>query len=137
MTFLRTALRLLVSEGLTMPKQRFYGACYYCICTACAALSCPFSNWEFKHCTICRQRRENRPRLDCDFFQHYIKHRHFRFRRVTAPLPAHSGTYVLITDKTVFVGSWAKLEPLRNRYGGQLKKIDFLDFLGGHDYVKR
>lgn len=117
-------------------RPNLYGACYYCVCTACSGRSCPFSHLEFKYCAFCRQRRENRPRLDCDYFQHYIKTKTFRFCPSERGGEPHRGTYILFTDRSVMVGSWAKLEPLRKRLGGELKKIEFLDFIGGFDNGK-
>lgn len=115
-------------------RPRFYGDCYYCVCTACSGRSCPYKHLEFKYCQLCHERGKL-PRYDCDFFQHYIKSRVFRFRPVTEKKP-HSGTYILFTDNSVFVGSWDKLEPLRQRLGGTLKKMEFLDFIGGLDRDK-
>jgi hypothetical protein len=129
------ASRLRVYKGVTMPKTRLYGACYYCICTACSGRLCPFAHLEYQHCDFCHH-RVKQARLECDYFQHYIKTRHFRFRRAEKALEPHSGTYILFTDRALLVGSWAKLEPLRKRLGGTLKKIEFLDFIGGFDHGK-
>ena len=116
-------------------RPRLYGECYYCICTACSGHSCPYAHLEFKHCTFCHQRNKM-PRLKCDYFQHYIKTRVFRFRSVSHPVPKNSGTYILFTDRSVLVGSYDKLKSMRDRLGGELKKIEFLDFLGGFDHGK-
>ena len=116
-------------------RPNLYGACYFCICTACSRRRCPFKNFEYKQCTACRKRFENRPRLDCDFFEHYIKTRRFRFRPASRE-SKHSGTYILFTDRSVLVGTWDKLDPLHKRLGGELKKMEFLDFIGGFDNGK-
>lgn len=118
-------------------RKYMYGACHYCICTACSRLSCPFKHYVYRECFVCRQRSKNRPRLDCDFFRHYIKSRTFRFRPAARPLPEHRGSYVLTTGNAFFVGSYEKLEPLRKRLGCELKQLYYLDFLGGADYDKR
>ena len=117
-------------------KTRLYGACYYCICTACSRSSCPFKHLEFQCCYACHQRRDKRPRLDCDFFRHYIKTKVFRFRAADRSGDRHRGTFILISERSVFVGSYEKLERLRARFGGDLKRIHYLDFIGGVDYDK-
>lgn len=120
-----------------MSKRPFvFGACYYCICTACSGKLCPFAHREFKSCTLCQEHRVNSPRLDCDFFQHYIKIKSFKFQRASLPRPVNSGTYVLFTSRSVFVGKYENLEPLRKRFGGTLRQISFLDFIGGLDHDK-
>ena len=118
-------------------RRYMYGACHYCICTACSRLACPFSSNTYRECYSCRQHRENRPRLDCDFFMHYLKSRSFRFRRASEPLPVHHGSYVLITRDSVFVGKYDSLKPLRARLGGELKQLNYLDFLVGDNEKER
>ena len=117
-------------------RKYMFGACHYCICTACSRLSCPFKHYDYRECYSCRQRKVNRPRLDCDFFRHYMKSRSFRFRPASVPISEHHGTYVLITHDTVFVGKYDKLFKLWRRLGGNLKQINYLDFIGGVDYGK-
>lgn len=78
------------------------------------------------HCTACQERSERRPRLDCDYFEHYLKTRRFRFKRRVKAVPAHYGTYVLTTQYGVMVGPFAKLEPLHKRLGGELRKLDII-----------
>lgn len=60
--------------------------CYYCICTACRSLRCPWHKKFFGCCYGCMDRHSYRPRLDCDFFLHFRKRHHYRVERVTYPL---------------------------------------------------
>ena len=92
-------------------RPNLYGACYYCICTACSGRSCPYAHLDFKHCTFCHQRGKQ-PRLDCDYFRHYIKTKQFRFRPSERPFEPHAGTYILFTDRSVMVKTSDKIHKL-------------------------
>ena len=116
-----------------MNRPYRFGACHYCICTACSRYKCPWSNKLYRECFSCRELGNNTPRLDCDFFSHYLKTHRFRFRRAEKPLPAHFGTYVLTTRDNVFVGSWERLQPLYKRFGGTLRKLDIISNCLGDD----
>lgn len=105
-----------------------YGACYYCICTACTRFNCPFRHKLYRECYACRERGFNRPRLDCDFFCHYLKKRHFRFKREVAPLPVHFGTYYLNVDGDIFVGKYANILKLSHQLGGTPHKLNIIDY---------
>nr|DAO98741.1 MAG TPA: hypothetical protein [Inoviridae sp.] len=59
--------------------------CYYCICTVCNSCSCPWQRRVGGACCFCNEdRRGIRPRLECDFFNHYLKKSRYRVRRVRA-----------------------------------------------------
>lgn len=59
--------------------------CYYCICTVCNSRSCPWQRRQGGACCFCNEdRRGFRPRLECDFFNHYLKKSRFCVRRVRA-----------------------------------------------------
>jgi hypothetical protein len=108
-------------------RKYYFGACHFCICTACSRFICPFKHKLYEECYACRERGENRPRLDCDFFSHYMKVRRFRFHRV-AQLPQHFGTFILHTDTAVYVGSFDKLSELSRRFGGTPKRLNIIDY---------
>lgn len=110
-------------------RPSFYGKCYYCICTACNGLSCPFKHHLYRCCYRCQERRQRSPRLDCDSFEHYIKTKRFRFKR-SEPVK-HSGTYIVNAHGLVFVGKYADLAPIAERLHAQLRKIDSFDFIAG------
>lgn len=120
-------------------KQRKYrfGKCHYCVCTACTRAECPYRHKTYRECFACRQRGYNSPRLECDYFNHYLKSRSFKVKRVVKPLPLHYGTYVLYTNNTVYVGSYDKLIKLSEKLGGLPKKLDLIDYnFGGFENEK-
>ena len=104
-----------------------FGACHYCICTACSRFNCPWSYKLERECYNCRERGENVPRLDCSFFAHHMKTHHFKFKRASLPLPEYFGTYILQCSKGVFIGSHEKLVYLQNRFGGKLQRLNIID----------
>lgn len=104
-----------------------YGACYYCICTACTRFECPFSHKLYRECYACHERGENRPRLDCDYFCHYMKKRHFKFKREPVPIPEHSGTYFLYAKNNVYIGTYEELVKVSKRIGGTPCKLNIFD----------
>jgi hypothetical protein len=104
-----------------------YGACYYCVCTACTRFKCPFKHRLYQECQTCQDRGVNRPRLECDFFCHYLKTKHFKFKRVVAPLPEHSGTYILKTNGSVYIGTYDKLLKLSKLFGGKPCQLNIID----------
>lgn len=109
-------------------RKNRYGACHYCICTVCTRSECPWSHLANRECSSCRERAENVARLDCDYFCHYLKTKRFRFKKRSKPLPEHFGTYVLKTPTDVFIGSYEHLEPLQKRFGGELKRLNLIDY---------
>ena len=112
-------------------RKSFYGKCYYCICTACSGSVCPFNHHLYRCCYRCYERRQRSPRLDCDYFTHYLKVRRFKFRRTRAQSLRSSGTYILNARGLVFVGKYDYLLLIANRLGGQIKPLDHFDFLSG------
>lgn len=60
--------------------------CYYCICTVCDSLTCPFRRYVLQCCYNCSEKGEYRPRLDCSFFKHFKKSKQYRIRKVTHSL---------------------------------------------------
>ena len=114
-----------------MKKSRsFWGPCYYCVCTACSSVFCPFKHKLYGNCYRCQERGTRSPRLQCDFFSHYLKHRRFSFRKLSSA-PQHSGTYVLNVRGLCFVGRWSDLRPIADKLGGDLKPLDAVNFLIG------
>ena len=111
-------------------KIKMWGACYYCVCTACSALVCPFKQKLYRNCFRCQERAKRSPRLDCDYFTHYLKHRRFRYR-LKLRTPRHVGTYVLVIKGIVFVGKYDELVSIANRLGGDLRPLEAVDFLTG------
>ena len=111
-------------------KNNFYGKCYYCVCTACSGVVCPFAFKLYRNCYRCHERGSRAPRLDCDYFTHYLKHRRFRFRKLSSALQ-HSGTYTLNVRGLIFVGRWSELRPIADRFGGELRPLDVVQFLTG------
>ena len=108
-------------------KYRF-GACHYCVCTACTRFHCPYSHRLYRECQTCHDRGVQSPRLDCDYFSHYLKSRRFKIRRVINPLPDRSGTYILLTDQSLHVGSYEDLKKLSARLGGVPRKLNIIDY---------
>ena len=111
-------------------KIKMWGACYYCVCTACSALVCPFKHKLYRNCYRCHELGARSPRLDCDYFIHYLKHRRFKFRRQLCRTQ-HDGTYILIIKGIVFVGKYDELVSIANRLGGDLRPLEAVDFLTG------
>ena len=107
-------------------RKYFYGACHYCICTACSQFNCPFKHRLYQECYGCRERGNNVPRLDCDFFSHYLKKHHFKFKRLNQPIEKNFGTYLLITQNNVFVGKYEEMISLSKRLGGKVKKFNII-----------
>lgn len=60
--------------------------CYYCICTVCNSRYCPWQRKSLGSCQFCFEDRGIRPRLECDFFNHYLKTKRYRIRKVDQPL---------------------------------------------------
>lgn len=56
--------------------------CYYCVCTVCNSRYCPWRRKPLGACQFCSEERGIRPRLECDFFNHYLKIKRYRYRRV-------------------------------------------------------
>lgn len=98
-----------------------YGKCYYCVCPVCSKYRCPFKHHVLYGCDNCTIGRH-----ECDYFTHYLKTRHFRFKRARS-VPVHFGTYILNTHNTVFVGEWDKIHKLAQELGGSPKKLNILD----------
>lgn len=99
-----------------------YGKCYYCVCTVCSKHKCPFRHRMLRECENCTIGR-----FECDYFTHYLKTRFYRFKRVSH-VSEHFGTYVLITNDSVFVGKWEKLYKLSCRLGGTPKKLNIIEW---------
>lgn len=112
-------------------RNTFYGKCYYCICTACSGVICPFAHKLYRCCYRCQELRQRSPRLDCDYFSHYLKVRRFKFRRIRAQSLRSSGTYILNARGFVFVGKYDDLLPLALKLGVKLRKLDHFEFLSG------
>lgn len=113
-----------------MIRKIRFGKCYYCVCTACSAVLCPFIYKLYRNCYRCQERGTRSPRLDCDYFTHYLKHRCFRFRRQLRSTQ-HSGSYVLNVRGLIFVGKYDDLKPISDRLGGKLRPLDAVEFLTG------
>lgn len=60
--------------------------CYYCICTVCDSVICPYMHKQFKGCYSCKDGERIRPRLDCDYFKHFKKSHQYRIHKVTHEL---------------------------------------------------
>lgn len=117
-----------------MKVRKFrFGACHYCVCTACTRFNCPFKHKLYRECYACRESGSNSPRLECDYFEHYLKSHTFRFRRAVQPLSKHFGTYILITREAVSIGSYEELLKLSERLGGVPKKLNIIDHNFGGD----
>lgn len=101
--------------------------CYYCVCTACARVLCPWKHKLFKECWVCQERAEKLPRLDCDYFRHYLKYKRFRFRKCPRSELRQSGTFLLRTDYGTFKGSYNDLVKLRSKLGGCIQPYDILE----------
>lgn len=108
--------------------RKFHGKCYYCICTVCTGYKCPWKHLTFKQCNYCQEHRYNYPRLDCDFFEHFMKKRRFRLRRVSAP--DHVGTFVLYHSKGVMIGKYADLLIMQGKLGGYIRPYNIFDKRG-------
>ena len=109
-------------------RSHHYNACYYCVCTACSRIQCPFKRRVGLQCYACSEQRQKRPRLECDYFTHYLKHKRFKFKREVLPLPEHHGTYILTSDNGVYVGSWDRLVKVQRNTGGQLRRLNIIDY---------
>ena len=99
-----------------------FAECYYCVCTACNRSKCPWKHRIYMHCTACQERGSRVPRLHCDCFEHYLKTRRFRFKRLSGSPSAHFGSYILVSDRGVFVGNYDKLSQLQKITAVQVGK---------------
>ena len=43
-------------------------------------------------------------------------------------MPEHHGTYILTNDNGVYVGSWDRLVKVQHSTGGQLRKLNIIDY---------
>lgn len=115
-----------------MNRKNRLGKCHFCVCTVCTRSRCPWKHKILKECYLCKGHEIYKPRLDCDYFQHYLKVKRFKFRRAKLPLPSHFGTYILDSQYMVHVGSYDKLYPLYKKLGGTLKPLNILSI--GDDF---
>ncbi len=83
---------------------------------------CPWRFKTFKSCFYCQEHGQQLPRLDCDFFEHYLKVRHFRIRKLSRSDARFSGTFILRTDYGVFKGKYHDLVKLRDKLGGKIER---------------
>lgn len=65
-----------------MTLRHHHAKCYYCICTVCNSRRCPWQRKQLGACYNCSEEKGIRPRLECDFFHHYLKSKRYTFRRV-------------------------------------------------------
>lgn len=70
----------------------------------------------------------NRPRLDCDFFEHRMKIRRFKFRRV--PRRDRLGTFVLYHSRGVMMGSYDNMLVYKRKLGGYIRPYNIIDKQG-------
>lgn len=111
-----------------MNRRYFFDKCHYCICTACSRFKCPWRHKLYKECWRCQERSQKVPRLDCDYFCHYLKSKHFKFKRRSRSELHHTGTYLLLTEFGAFKGSYKDLSKLQMRIGGNLRQFNIFDF---------
>ena len=102
--------------------MKYTTGCYYCVCTACRSSACPWKHLLYRQCFVCQEKNLKSPRLRCDYFQHYLKIRKYRFKRGAPAAPG--GSYILITKDSVFVGEYKKIKKLYDRLGGELRKYN-------------
>ena len=115
------------SKEIFMKQRKTrYGPCYFCICTACTRFYCPFKIKDDRECYSCRGHGTNRPRLDCDYFEHYMKTHTFRFKRVNS-FEDIQKTYMLSSARGFFMGDLDHLENLQKRLGGRITLVNVID----------
>lgn len=77
--------------------EMFSMKCYQCLCSVCNMRKCP-RQWHRNHEALCQKScwNNNRllPRLDCDFFEHFLKQKHYRVKRRITQRPLYSSEQV-------------------------------------------
>lgn len=70
-------------KGVYILIRWHHPKCYYCICTVCNSRACPWQRRQGGACCFCNEdKRGIRPRLECDFFNHYLKKTRYRVHRI-------------------------------------------------------
>lgn len=114
------------------PMHRKYNKlCYYCICQFCNMLHCPFSlrRSRFDVCSRCLSRKNPRPRLECDFFQHFRKTDIYYIRAKGVPPPAVRNKVYCVVVRDGYYGPfyYDKALEVRKRYGGSIHVLNITD----------
>lgn len=72
-----------LQRGVYILIRWHHPKCYYCICTVCNSRACPWQRRQGGACCFCNEdKRGIRPRLECDFFNHYLKKTRYRVHRI-------------------------------------------------------